>query len=951
MKIVSWNINGIASCRRKGFLSFIANAKPDIMCCQETKTSSRFRLSTPGYHQYWNHSERSGYAGTLILTRSEPLSCAYGLGVDELDHEGRLITLEFKNFYIVNAYVPSIHTYSTQERHDYRMEWETAFREYLSRLQRNKPIILCGDFNATRAYIDSYPENGKNEPDTVLFTSETRDGFEKLLALGVVDVFRIFYPCKEGAYTWWGPKNNDRTENRGSRLDYILVSGELLSFVQSIKFHKDILGSDHCPISMLISPVSPKHELDDTDMAAIWSAIDWQRLEETLLSMQQDLAYAAYNREWDKVDMLQRQLVNSWAARALAVRTAADAKTAAGVDGVKWLTNEQKGRAVLSLTPRGYRPLPYLHRELEENGKVRTNLIPTIRDKTMQILYSYALDPVAESTADRRSFFARKGRSALDAHAYLSQDLSGEDAPQLVVLIDVQTFYDTVAHDWMLVNIPMDKTILRKFLKAGMVRNGELFPSEKGMSMASSLSPIMGNMMLDGLQSCIYDGLYPNGKVDYLNGALTRFADDIIVTVRSRKQAEIVMQTVADFLAQRGLRMHPDKSAIVNVYDGFDYLGRHYQRRAGVLSITPADSSIRKIEHDLKNLIMNFDGTQRDLIEKINQKIAGWGNYHRTEDAYMEFRHIDAIVEGLLIDKMCAKYPRWHRQTVLEKFWVSDGFTRVFALPNDHSVRVNRLAPLPIAQHKPCKLKFNPYLDQDYHVYLKHRRDMQKSNGRYRGVWTRQSGRCAYCGERMLPDQEVELVEKNLGQGWKVRNLIYIHRQCAYQVYFDGGETMAEHIDLFSMLEGLMDAAPADESPYVELTDFFRRSKQQTISLRFSEIENILGDILPWEAYCFDAFWYQAEPDQISPMWQDEGFPFQTFQLSDTGYCIAHSWINQGYKIKALHRESGRVVFRRSEKNTSGYTLPKALTDQRLPDEIIYKFEKIVQQFIKDYGL
>ena len=389
-------------------------------------------------------------------------------------------------------------------------------------------------------------------------------------------------------------------------------------------------------------------------MSAIWRAIDWPRLEETLLSMQQDLAYATYNREWDAVSMLQQHLVNSWAARALAVRAAANANTTAGVDGVKWTTDAQKAKAVLSLVSRGYRPLPYLHRALEENGKLRTNLIPAVRDKAMQILHSYALDPVAESTADRKSFFARKGRSALDAHAYLSRDLSGENAPECLALIDVQAFYDTVVHDWLLANIPMDYTMLRKFLKAGVLRNGELFPSDKGMSMASSLSPILGNMMLDGLQTYIYDQLYPSGSVDYLNGNLIRFADDMAVTARSRIQAEKVMQIVAEFLSQRGLRMHPDKSFIVNVHDGFNYLGRHYQRRDGVLSVTPADSSIRKMEQELESLILNFSGTQRNLIEKINQKLAGWGNYHRTEDAYMEFRHIDAVVEGLLV--VCCTY-------------------------------------------------------------------------------------------------------------------------------------------------------------------------------------------------------------------------------------------------------------------------------------------------------
>lgn len=351
------------------------------------------------------------------------------------------------------------------------------------------------------------------------------------------------------------------------------------------------------------------------------------------------------------MEWFQRQLVGSWAARVLAVREAADRNKAPGVDGVRWKTDEQKVKAALSLTPRGYRPLPYLYRELEENGKLRKNLIPAVRDKAMQILYTYALDPVAESTADRKSFFARKGRSALDAHAYLIRDLSGANAPVLVVLIDVQTFYDTVLHDWLLENIPMEKIMLKKFLKAGMIRNGELFSTDTGMSMASSLSAVLGNMILDGLQTYIYNRLYPSGGVDYLGGNLIRFADDMVITVRTRIQAEQVMQIVAEFLAQRGLRMHPDKSYIASVYQGFDCLGRHYQRQGGVLSVTPADSSIRKMERDLEGLISNFTGTQRELIEKINQKLAGWGNYHRTEDAYMEFRHIDSVVEALLVKK------------------------------------------------------------------------------------------------------------------------------------------------------------------------------------------------------------------------------------------------------------------------------------------------------------
>ena len=519
--------------------------------------------------------------------------------------------------------------------------------------------------------------------------------------------------------------------------------------------------------------------------------------------MQQDLSYAAYNREWDRVDKLQHQLVNSWAARALAVRETLKGSTSPGVDGVRWTTDAQRARAVQSLVSRGYRPLPYLYKELVERGKKRINLLPTLRDKAMQVLYTFALDPVAEATADRKSFFARGGRSAFDPNAYLIHDLSGENPPEWVVVADVQTFYDTVVHDWLITNIPMDKTILRKFLKAGMVRDGQLFPTDKGMSMASGLSPKLGNMMLDGLQSYIYDRLYPHGGVDYKNGNLIRFLDDMIVTARSKVQAQLIIQIIAEFLAQRGLRLHPDKTAIVDIHDGFDYLGRHYQRKGGVLLVKPAGSSVKQVEQELESIITNFTGTQRDLIKTINWKLAGWGHYHRTEDAYMEFRHIDAVVEGLLVNKMCAKYPQWHRQTVLNKFWIKDGLNHIFVLPTDHTVRIHPLAQTPITLHKPCKLKFNPYLDKDYQVYLKHRRDVQKSNGQYRAIWTRQSGRCAYCGERMLADQEVELVEKHIGEGWKIRNLLYIHRQCSNNVFYGGNEFLVEHIDLFSMLDSV----------------------------------------------------------------------------------------------------------------------------------------------------
>lgn len=165
MKIVSWNVNGIAACRRKGFLEFLADAKPDIVCCQEIKT--RCSLNTPGYTQFWNLSKKTKCSGTLTLVRKLPLSCSLKMGIDKFDDDGRFIALEYKECYIINVYVPSVHPHNTPDRPDYRMEWDTALREYVSNL--SKPVILCGDFNATRAWIDSYPENAKNVPDNLFF--------------------------------------------------------------------------------------------------------------------------------------------------------------------------------------------------------------------------------------------------------------------------------------------------------------------------------------------------------------------------------------------------------------------------------------------------------------------------------------------------------------------------------------------------------------------------------------------------------------------------------------------------------------------------------------------------------------------------------------------------------------------------------------------------------------
>ena len=947
MKIVSWNVNGLARCRRNGFLKFLADAKPDVLCCQEIK--GECPLNVPGYLLFWNPAKRSNYSGTLVLSRRQPLSCQYGLGIDKFDDEGRLITMEYKDYFIVNVYAPNLNTHSSPERLDFRMEWDKVLREFVTKLP--KPVIMCGDFNVTREYIDIYPENQKNTPEEPLFQSEERASFETLLSAGYIDVFRAFYPQKEGAYTWWGPRPKSRQENKGSRLDYFLVSGELLAYVQSIKHHTTTLCSDHCPISIILGAITFQQETTDEDMAVRWRTIDWPKMENELFRKQNKLAFAAYNRDWENVKIMQDKLVASYAARVLAVRFVADTNSAAGIDGVKLTSDAQKMKMALSLTRRGYQPLPNRYEKVTERGKELTLHIPAARDKAMLVLYSFSLDPVAESTADKKSFFARKGRSAHDAYAYILRELNQENPPKLIVRADVAAFFDNAMHNWLIENIPMDKTVLRKFLRAGVVKDGELFETNKGISFASSLSPILGNMLLDGLQSHIYDSLYPMGGVDYSNGCMVRFADDIVVTARSVESAERIMQSVSDFLASRGLGFNQEKTYIAHISEGFTFLSWHFQEKKGILTVEPTDGSIKKIERELENLILNFKGTQRALIEKINDKLSGWAAYHRSTDAYMIFRHIDAVVEGLLVVKMCQKYSRWHRETVLRKFWIYVGGYHVFALPDDPTCRVVRLAPLAIVQHKPCKVSFNPYLDKDYFSQLQHRRDEQKANGKYKAVWQRQGGRCAFCGNPMLADQEVEVIEKVIGKGRRVQNLIYIHRQCAYDMFSDSDDAFGEHIDLFELLGDFVDTAPLRESPYLELREYFRLSDKSPLTLTFRQIEQILGDSLPAEAYFYDAFWYENMPGMTSPMWREEGYPFHAIIPDEIDYYISDSWTSQGYEIKALHRHDERVVFRRVVTGVSGVRIPKALTTRKLPDALVYKLEKLLKQFVREHGL
>ena len=247
MKFISWNVNGIRACVQKGFLDFFKEADADIFCIQESKMQEgQLDLELEGYHQYWNYAEKKGYSGTAIFTKQEPISVQYGIGIEEHDHEGRVITLEFEDFYMVTVYTPN--SQDELKRLDYRMQWETEFLAYLKKLEEKKGVIFCGDLNVAHQEIDL--KNPKTNRKNAGFTDEERAKFSEVLAAGFIDTFRYFYPEAEGIYSWWSYRFSARAKNAGWRIDYFCVSECLKDRLQDAKILTDVMGSDHCPVQL-----------------------------------------------------------------------------------------------------------------------------------------------------------------------------------------------------------------------------------------------------------------------------------------------------------------------------------------------------------------------------------------------------------------------------------------------------------------------------------------------------------------------------------------------------------------------------------------------------------------------------------------------------------------------------------------------------------------------------
>lgn len=247
LKLVSWNVNGLRACMNKGFMDTFNDLNADVFCLQETKMQPhQLQLDLPGYYQYWNSADKKGYSGTAIFTKQKPISESYGLGIDEHDHEGRVITLEFEKYYMVCVYTPN--SKRELKRLDYRMVWEDDFRAYVTKLNERRPVVICGDLNVAHTEIDL--KNPKTNRRSAGFTDEERNKLTELLAAGFTDSFRYLYPDKTGIYSWWSYMRKARENNAGWRIDYFIVSNSLQDKIKQAGIHNEYFGSDHCPVSL-----------------------------------------------------------------------------------------------------------------------------------------------------------------------------------------------------------------------------------------------------------------------------------------------------------------------------------------------------------------------------------------------------------------------------------------------------------------------------------------------------------------------------------------------------------------------------------------------------------------------------------------------------------------------------------------------------------------------------
>lgn len=527
--------------------------------------------------------------------------------------------------------------------------------------------------------------------------------------------------------------------------------------------------------------------------ARTWHEIDWITCKRNVDSLQVRIVKARKEGRHNRVKALQWLLTHSFSGKVLAIRRVTEnkGKNTPGVDGETWNTPEAKWQAIRILTRRGYRSHPLRRVYIPKaNGKQRPLGIPTMRDRAMQALHLLALDPIAETTGDRHSYGFRRQRSCADAMAQCHIVLSGKHGARWVLEGDIQGCFDQISHEWILRHIPLDKKVLRAWLKAGVMEQDTFHPTEEGTPQGGIISPVIANMVLDGLEKALEAvGVKRNTRGKIVSNPhkvnLIRYADDFLITGISRTVLEQVVQPlVATFLRERGLTLSSEKTRVTHIDQGFDFLGQQIRSYKGKVLITPAKKSVKAVLTKIRGIIRGHATAKAAyLIQHLNPILRGWVNYHRHICAKETFRRVDHAIQCALWRWATRRHHQKSVRWIWSRYFLSkDRRYGVFTdTINGRTVRLIRASEVAIIRHVKVRTDVNPYVSADRAYYrMRIERTMKgRLKGMHWRIWTRQHGRCPIC-HGMLSEERGRHLHHCDGDASNtvLTNLILLHPNC-----------------------------------------------------------------------------------------------------------------------------------------------------------------------------